>query len=139
MELVQVMTWNIDSGHAMNDRAQKDVNRDVSTIAQPRSDVNIATTDLLDKYEDVSMSMKYADVFDVLGKFSGQLHFQLDEAVPPVQLPARRLPHRSAREHASAYPPLGPGRFFGTRQRAARMGVCHGRCKTGQWFGTSVH
>ena len=83
MELVQVMTWNIDSGPAMNDRAQKDVNRDVSTIAQPSSDVNIATTDLLDKY---------ADVFEGLGKFNGQLHLQLDEAVPPVQLPARRLP-----------------------------------------------
>ena len=83
MELVKVMTWNIDSGPAMNDRAQKDVNRDVSTIAQPSSDVNIATTDLLDKY---------ADVFEGLGKFNGQLHLQLDEAVPPVQLPARRLP-----------------------------------------------
>ena len=83
MELVKVMTWNIDSGPAMNDRAQKDVNRDVSTIAQPSSDLNIATTDLLDKY---------ADVFEGLGKFNGQLHLQLDEAVPPVQLPARRLP-----------------------------------------------
>ena len=38
------------------------------------------------------MRDKYADVFDGIGQLEGEVHFQTNPSVPPVQIPLRRLP-----------------------------------------------
>jgi len=35
---------------------------------------------------------QYADVFDGIGLLEGEVHFQTDSSLPPVQMPLRRLP-----------------------------------------------
>ena len=35
---------------------------------------------------------EYADVFDGVGLLEGDVHLEIDKAVPPVQMPLRRLP-----------------------------------------------
>jgi hypothetical protein len=41
---------------------------------------------------DTDLIAEYADVFEGLGKFAGTVHFDIDDTVPPVQTPLRRLP-----------------------------------------------
>ena len=35
---------------------------------------------------------EFADLFDGLGHLQGDVHLQVNEKVPPVQMPLRRLP-----------------------------------------------
>jgi len=38
------------------------------------------------------IATKYADLFEGYGKLSGEVHLQVDESVPPVRMPLRKLP-----------------------------------------------